>query len=73
MNLPTSVVITGCVNMRDLDQAIHAAHSFRPLSQDEVARLLDRTRDAARDGQYEVFKTTDEHDSTSKHPEWLES
>lgn len=73
MNLPTSVVITGCESMGVLDQAIHAALTFQPMSSDEVARLLARTREAAKNGDYEAFKTTDQHDGTAKHPEWLTS
>lgn len=73
MNLPTSVVITGCESMRDLEQAADAARSFRPLAPERVAAILDRTRAAARDGAYERFKTSTEHDGTTKHPEWLRS
>src|SRR5262249_51406013 len=37
MNLPTSVVITGCDSMEILEQALEAARSFKPMSQPEVA------------------------------------
>jgi predicted aldo/keto reductase-like oxidoreductase len=40
MNLPTSVVITGCDSLPILEQALQAAHSFRPLSDTEVSALL---------------------------------
>src|ERR1700757_2159869 len=40
MNLPTSVVITGCDSMPILQQALGAARSFKPLEKDEVAGLL---------------------------------
>ena len=73
MNLPTSVVITGCEGMDRLDQAIQAAMSFRPLAEEEVARLLARTKDAAREGKFEAFKTSTEHDGTVRNPKWLES
>src|SRR6202040_749498 len=36
MNLPTSVVITGCDSLPVLEQALHAARSFRPLSEAAV-------------------------------------
>jgi aryl-alcohol dehydrogenase-like predicted oxidoreductase len=71
MNLPVSVVITGCDSVGVLEQAIHAALTFEPLKPEEVASLLDRTKDVAADGKFETFKTTQEHDGTSKHPEWL--
>ncbi|HWL87085.1 MAG TPA: aldo/keto reductase [Polyangiaceae bacterium] len=73
MNLPTSVVITGCDSMTILDQAIAAAQSFKPMSKDEVRALLARTRDAAMTGQYEVFKTTASLDATTSHPWWLDT
>ncbi len=73
MSLPTSTVITGCESVGLLDQAIHAALTFQPLSAEAVTALLDRTRDAAKDGKYEAFKTSDKHDGTAKHPQWLES
>jgi hypothetical protein len=58
MNLPTSVVITGCDSMRILDQAVGAARSFRPLKHAEVEALLAKTVQAAQAGKYEQYKTT---------------
>jgi aryl-alcohol dehydrogenase-like predicted oxidoreductase len=71
LNLPTSVVITGIDSIRVLNQALDAARTFRPLSQDEVAAILAKTRAAAADGAFETFKTTTLHDSTAEHPEWM--
>ncbi len=71
MNLPTSVVITGCDSMAILDQAIEAARTFRPMSTDEVAALLAKTKQAAARGEFEPFKTSSIFDSTATHPEWL--
>jgi aryl-alcohol dehydrogenase-like predicted oxidoreductase len=71
MNLPTSVVITGIDSMAILDQALEAAQTFRPLNQNEVAGLLARTDQAASAGEFELFKTTHEFDSTHSNPEWL--
>ena len=73
MNLPTSVVITGCDSVGVLEQAIQAALSFKPPSQPEVDAILAKTKDLAMNGQYETFKTTAEHDSTAQKPEWLET
>src|SRR5215212_170142 len=58
MNLPVSVVITGCESMRDLEQALTAARTFKPLSEEEVSNLLGKTVTAASRGEYELFKTT---------------
>jgi aryl-alcohol dehydrogenase-like predicted oxidoreductase len=71
MNLPTSVVITGCDSMERLEQALSAARSFRPMSPREVDALLAKTARAAREGRFEPYKTTNKHDSTTAHPEWL--
>jgi aryl-alcohol dehydrogenase-like predicted oxidoreductase len=71
MNLPVSVVITGCESMGDLEQALNAARTFKPLSDDEVSSLLAKTEQAASRGEYELFKTTSIYDGTASHPEWL--
>ncbi len=71
MNLPTSTVITGFENMQILDQALEAVRTFKPMSQEQVQALLNKTRTAAAKGKYELFKTTSQFDSTAKNPEWL--
>ncbi|BBD57800.1 twin-arginine translocation pathway signal [Nostoc sp. HK-01] len=71
MNLPTSTVITGIESMKILDQAFEAAKTFQPMNQAQVQELLNRTRQAAAKGQYELFKTTSQFDSTALNPEWL--
>jgi aryl-alcohol dehydrogenase-like predicted oxidoreductase len=71
LNLPTSVVITGMESMENLEQAIEAARAFRPMGAGEVEALLAKTREAARDGAFELFKTSSIFDSTAQHPEWL--
>ena len=71
MNLPVSVVITGCESMDDLEQALNAARTFQPLSAEQVSSLLAKTAQAAARGEYELFKTTSVYDGTAAHPEWL--
>jgi predicted aldo/keto reductase-like oxidoreductase len=71
LNLPTSVVITGCDSMGVLEQALEALHTFRPMSAAQVQALLDRTEAAASHGEFELFKTTSIFDSTATHPDWL--
>ncbi|HEY2511926.1 MAG TPA: aldo/keto reductase [Polyangiaceae bacterium] len=72
MNLPTSVMITGCDSMGVLDQAVQAAIEFKPMTADEVQALLARTAGAAAGGKFERFKTSEYFDSTAKNPKWLE-
>jgi uncharacterized protein len=71
MNLPTSVVITGIDSDKILDQAFEAARTFKPMSADEVAALVGKTKAFAEDGKYEFFKTSSHFDSTAKHADWL--
>jgi aryl-alcohol dehydrogenase-like predicted oxidoreductase len=71
LNLPTSVVITGVDNLELLDQAFEAAHSFKPLSGEQLDALLAKTARAASNGEFEPFKTTSIFDSTAQNPDWL--
>ena len=71
LNLPTSVVITGVENGRDLDQAFAATRSFVPMDRATVAALLERSRPHAIDGRYELFKTSATFDGTAKSAAWL--
>src|SRR5437879_7875033 len=58
MSLPSSVVITGCESLANLQQAIDVARNFTPLSTAESAALLAKTQQEAREGKYEVYETT---------------
>jgi aryl-alcohol dehydrogenase-like predicted oxidoreductase len=71
MNLPTSVVITGCDSMGILQQALHAARSFQPMNSSQVAALLAKTAKAAEAGQFELYKTSHQFDGTYANPQWL--
>jgi aryl-alcohol dehydrogenase-like predicted oxidoreductase len=68
---PVSVVITGIDSPKILDQALNAAKTFKPLSETQVAALLAKTRDAASEGKYELFKTSSHFDGTAANPKWL--
>jgi predicted aldo/keto reductase-like oxidoreductase len=71
LNLPTSVVITGIQNQRDLDQAFEATGTFRKMDREEVTGLLSRSRPHALEGKYELFKTSSTFDGTAKSAAWL--
>lgn len=71
LNLPISVQITGIDSPQILDQAIEAATTFKPMSQAEVASILDRTRPAAMTGKFELYKTTAHFDGTAHNPQEL--
>src|ERR1700678_1117754 len=68
---PVSVVITGIDSMPVLEQALTAVKTFKPMTQQQVTALLGRTRDAAADGRFELFKTTAHFDGTAANPKWL--
>jgi predicted aldo/keto reductase-like oxidoreductase len=71
MNLPTSVVITGCDSLPILRQALDAARAFRSMNSSQVAALLAKTTKAAEAGQFELYKTSHHFDGTVQNPQWL--
>jgi len=71
LNLPIAVQITGIDSQQILDQALEAVRTFKPLTQAEVASLLKRTRSAALEGKYELYKTSTRFDGTQQHPAWI--
>jgi predicted aldo/keto reductase-like oxidoreductase len=71
MNLPLHVIITGCDSIPILEQALKAARSFRPLSEEERSALLAKTARAGAGGKYELYKTSDHFDATDHNPQWL--
>jgi aryl-alcohol dehydrogenase-like predicted oxidoreductase len=71
LSLPIAVQITGIDSQRILDQALEAARTFKPLSQAEMAALLERTAAAAQQGKYELYKTTAHFDGTAHRPQQL--
>jgi len=71
LNLPTSVVITGCDSLAILNQALDVARNFRPMSGAEVEAILAKTAPAAQDGKFELYKTTHRFDGTVQNPQWL--
>ena len=71
MSLPTSVVITGCDSVTLVEQAVTAAKTFRPMNEVQIAALLAKTKEAARNGEFEGYKTTTNFDGTAHNPQWL--
>jgi aryl-alcohol dehydrogenase-like predicted oxidoreductase len=71
LNLPTSVVITGCESMERLNQAFAAVRSFHPLDRAELDRLLGKTAKPASAGNFEPYKTTAQFDGTALNPNWM--
>jgi len=71
MSLPVSVVITGCNSLPILQQALEAARSFSPMSEEQRSALLARTAKPAERGDYEPWKIGTAYDATSRNPHWL--
>ncbi len=71
LNQPTTVVITGIDKPEILDQAIKAARTYQKVSEAEIDAILAKTKNAAANGQWELFKTSNHFDSTAKNVEWL--
>ena len=71
LSRPTSVVITGIDKPELLDQAFKAAATWHEMTNDHVSSLLARTASEAKDGRWELFKTSSHFDSTAKNPDWL--
>jgi aryl-alcohol dehydrogenase-like predicted oxidoreductase len=68
---PISVLITGIDSPEILQQALTATKTFKPLTDTQVTALLARTKDAASEGRFELFKTTSHFDGTAANPKWL--
>ena len=66
-----SVVITGIDTQPVLEQALTAARTFKPMTQEAQAALLSRTETAAAEGKYELFKISSHFDGTAQNPKWL--
>ena len=71
LNLPTSTVITGIDSMKILDQAFEATRTFKPLSDEQVAAMLEKSKPHAMAGRFELFKTSNFFDTTAKHPDFM--
>ena len=74
MSIPgVSVTITGCDSMGVLEQALWLGTTFKPMPDEERAKLLARTASQAKDGKWEPFKTTGAFDGTEQNKRWLTS
>jgi uncharacterized protein len=71
LSQPVAVVITGIDKPEILAQALTAASSFKPFTPEKTASFLAKTRDAARTGKFEPFKTSTIFDGTANNPKWL--
>ena len=71
LNLPVAVQIAGIDSQQVLDQAFEAVKTFKPMSQAQVSGMLEKTREAAQAGRFELYKTSAHFDGTAANPKWL--
>ncbi len=71
LNLPTSVAICGIDSIEVLEQALEAARTFQPFSEEQLNSLLAKTARVAATGHFEPFKTSSIYDGTARTPAWL--
>jgi aryl-alcohol dehydrogenase-like predicted oxidoreductase len=60
---PVSVHVVGLTSVEQLKEAVRIGREFKPLTAEERAGLLARTKEEAGDGRYELFKSTKMFDS----------
>src|SRR5260370_7029634 len=68
MNIPTSVVITGCDSLPILQQALDAARSFQPLASSQLTALLAKTAKAPQPPPLDLYNTPHHFTLTHAHP-----
>jgi predicted aldo/keto reductase-like oxidoreductase len=70
MTLPVSTVCSGMDSMKVLKENIKTAKNFKPMEEDEITKLLERTIPLALNGKYEEYKTyTPDPDYEHNEPE----
>ena len=71
MSLPTSVVITGCETLEQVEQALGAGRTFQEFDEKRRQELLTKTADPSQNGEFELYKTSRRFDGTYENPQWL--
>lgn len=56
MSMPVSTLVSGISTLEHLDQNIGVAKSFSPMSEKEIATLLEKTYNEAQGGKHEWYK-----------------
>jgi predicted aldo/keto reductase-like oxidoreductase len=71
MSLPTSVVVTGMDSMDVVAQNLQILRTFKKLNESQMAALLAKTAPVAKEGKFELYKTSHHFDGTVQNPQWL--
>jgi predicted aldo/keto reductase-like oxidoreductase len=57
-------LVCGMMSVEEVDQTADVASSFQPMSPEEQEALIEQTREVAGDGHLELYKTTQQYDSS---------
>jgi predicted aldo/keto reductase-like oxidoreductase len=63
MSLPVATTITGIDNTKVLEQDLAVARGFQPLAAQQMSALRDKARTLAKDGRFEIYKTSIAYDN----------
>jgi aryl-alcohol dehydrogenase-like predicted oxidoreductase len=63
LGVPVSTQVVGFTNVGQIREAVKIAQDFKPMAEPDRRQLLSRTKEAAGDGRYELFKSTKMFDS----------
>ena len=62
LSRPIASLVVGITSMKDLDQDLRIARTWKPMSAADTQALLARVRDEATDGRHELFKSSQAFD-----------
>jgi predicted aldo/keto reductase-like oxidoreductase len=62
LSMPVASQVVGMVSLDQLKQNVALARDFKPMTDAEKKALVDRVRDVAGDGRYELFKSSQTFD-----------
>ena len=71
LSQPISVLIAGIDSLKILDQAFEAVRTFQDVTKEDIDAILAKTKDAAKRGEFEPFKTSSIFDGTAQNPDWI--
>lgn len=73
MSQPIDYLVTGCETPAQVQQAAEVRETMAPFTAEECEAFSARAGELLAEGRIiEAYKTTLQHDATTKHPEWLE-
>ena len=58
LSQPIASLVVGIDSMKVLEQDLRIARAFKPLTEDELKKLVAKVKDVAGDGRHERFKST---------------